>query len=174
MSVSYAIGVTKPGVVTKAIDKTGTKLQTFVDKQTVLTTIQRQRIDLLELFSDLTMNTTPSGGGPGNLTNRGRIQLDSFDFKRGKRISITGTASSNETLYDFEDMLNKNPTIKNVTRTQVANRTSMRTTTSSSVRSGSNNRGASSSRSGAMAGPGSTGIKFSMEFDYGTFTKGSR
>jgi hypothetical protein len=186
LGVSYAIDLAKPESMKKTIEAAGQNLTTLVERQNVLTAIERKRPDLLKIISYLTMNEDESAadrGGRGGPMNRGRIQLDSFDYKRGKKITITGTASDNETLYNFEDQLKKKPGITDVTWTPTQNRSSTRTTSGSTpARSnlptrtaGTNPRGAISTRGpSGMSGFGPESVKFSMEFHYGSFTKSER
>lgn len=178
LGVCYALDVSKPGLIQKTEEKTGSKIQTLVERQDVLNAVERQRIDLLKLINSLTLKqdeSTTVSGGRGGFTNQGRIQLESFDFKRGKKITITGTASNSETLYNFEIQLNKTPLISEVTWTPTANRTTTRTTTVTGTRNGSaNTRGAmtrSMGGSGGMSDMGPESVKFTMDFHYGTFTR---
>ncbi len=188
LGVCYAIDVTKPGLIKKTEAKTGTKIETLIKRQNIMTTVEAQRIDLLKLINDLTLKQNNSENqnsrGRGGFTGQGRIQLDSFDFKRGKKITITGTASNSETLYEFEVQLTKTPLIKDVSWTPTVNRSSGRTTSIAGNRSTStrntstNTRGGMTSRNQGMASGmsdmGPESVKFTMEFNYGRFTTSTR
>ncbi len=57
--------------------------------------IEKNRPDLLELLGTI------------NSVEAGSIVLDSFDFRKGQAVKITGTAQSSDQLYKFEADLNK-------------------------------------------------------------------
>lgn len=75
----------------------------LVQRHTLIENVARQRPDLLQLLSDI------SSGGD----NRG-IQLDSFYFRKGQPVTITGEAQSNDQLYDFHKYLLSKKDIKDV------------------------------------------------------------
>ena len=182
LGVSFAIDAARPKAVNKAIEAHGLQLEKLVEEQDVLLAVQRQRPDLLQLLSDLTLKESDSTdrggrGGRGGFANSTGIQLVSFDYKRGKKITITGTAANAETLYNYELQLNKTPLITGVTWTPTQNRTSTRSVTASSTRAiagrtqSSPTRGAPSSRGSSSANRfGPESVSFSMEFNYGAFT----
>jgi hypothetical protein len=180
LGVSYAIDAAKPRAVNKAVKTHGLELEKLVDEQEVLTAVQMRRPDLLQLLNSLTMKEDDS-------TNRGRrggsralstIQLESFDYKRGKKITVTGTAADNVALYDFETQLTKNPKINDVVWTPTQNRSLTRSTAATPTRTLPTRTAGNSTRSGTTSrnssamnrfGPGS--VRFSMEFHYGNFTR---
>ncbi|MBN2588843.1 MAG: hypothetical protein JXA96_03195 [Sedimentisphaerales bacterium] len=185
LGVVYAIDVTKPNKIHDIIEQVApnTDISTLVEQQKVLKSIQQQRIDILQLISQLSTNPTTNetqttGRGRGQM-NVGRIQLDSFDFRMGRVITITGQASDHETLYNFEDQLKKIPGIMNVSWTQSA---ANRSSSSNPSRATTNTRATASSRTsrtttnnnrssmGGISGFGGESVRFSMEFNYGNFT----
>ncbi len=190
LGVVYAIDVTTPNKMVKIIDDVApdTDIAMLVEQQNVLETIQRQRIDVLQILTQLSANPSTrenaSAERRGPMDN-GRIQLDSFDFKMGRPITITGMASNNTTLYTFEDRLKKIPGIKEVKWSQTAasrsnSGTAGRTTSNARPTSAASrtNTGRTSTTSrtntggmmGGMSGFDNTSIRFTMEFSYGNFT----
>lgn len=187
LGVCYAIDATKPGKINDIITKSGTDVTGLVEQQKLLKAIEQQRPDLLKLISELTLNRNESlAPGTRGMTNNGRIQLDSLDFKKGKKVTITGQASDNETLYDFENRLNETPGISAVEwtpstqrsssaasgRTTANTRTSTNTRTSSATaRTGTSVRTSNGSNGrGGMSGFNDGSIRFSMEFSYMNFS----
>lgn len=179
IGVVYAIDVTTPDKMNNIIKSVApdTKIAELVEEQNVLKAVAQRRLDILKLISQLSANSTNNESasatrrGPATV---GRIQLDSFDFKMGKQITITGQASDHETLYNFEDSLKKIPGIKDVSWTQTA---ANRNNSGNTGRPTSNTRSSATSRTstnrssmGGMSGFGSESIRFSMEFSYGNFT----
>lgn len=178
MGVVYAIDVTKPGKINKTIKEVApnANISALVEQQKVLKAIQRERPDFLKLISELSEDTQNESTGFRGMMNSGRIQLDSLDFKKGKKITITGVAFNHETLYNFEEKLNKIPGISEVKWSQsnssrsnssISGRTNSRTGSSNSR---SRTSGSSNNMMGRMSGFGSESVRFSMEFHYGTFT----
>ncbi len=191
IGVVYAIDVTTPNKMLKIIDDVAenTDIAMLVEQQNVLESIQRQRIDILQILSQLSANSTNRGNAPAELRgpmNNGRIQLDSFDFRMGRPITITGMASDNTTLYTFEDRLKKIPGIKEVKWSQsaasrsnsgTAGRTTSNARPTSSTSRNSTSRTSAASRTntggmmgGMMGGFDNGSIRFTMEFSYGNFT----
>ncbi len=178
LGVCYAIDVIKPDAIQKKIDATGQNLTALVEQENVLKAIENRRPDLLNLISDLTFNNNEpaTGNGRTGSANSGRIQLESFDYKRDKKISITGQASNNETLYNFEEQLEKKPEISNVEWQPTQNRSSSsRSNTSTASRAGTTNTRSNTNNNRGMTGMGGLGsesIKFTMDFHYLNFTGG--
>ena len=190
LGVAYAIDVTKPNKMTKIIEEVApdTNIAELVERQNVLKSIQQQRIDILNILSELSANTinneSADAGGRGRMNNS-RIQLDSFDFRMGRLITITGQASDHETLYKFEDRLKKIPGFKDVkwsptsssrSNSGTSGRATSNTRATSSTSRTSTNRTTTSGRTssggmmGGMSSFGSESVRFSMEFGYGNFT----
>jgi hypothetical protein len=194
LGVYYAINITKPDRIRSTIE--AQELQVNIDdlvaQKNLLTAIQRERPDLLALISNLTYISEETGAGAGDrrgFMNNDRIQLESFDFKRGKKVTITGQASSNSTLYDYEKLLTKIPGISDVTWTPAQNRsnsnksggtttrintTSTRGTTSPRTSGGRTDLMSSGPRAmGTNNGFGEESVKFTMDFHYLSFTGSS-
>ena len=186
LGVVYAIEVTKPNKMNSIIKEVApdADIKKLVEKQLVLQAVQRERIDILKLISQLSAEQTSNNGNiadrrRGPMSN-GRIQLESLDFRKGRNIAITGQASDQETLYLFEEKLNKTPGISNVewsqstsnrSNTGIASRAT--STTSRNSRTSGNSRSTMGGMSG-MSGFGGDSIRFTMEFSYGTFTAGQK
>lgn len=190
LGVVYAIDVTTPNKMVKIIDDVApdTDIAMLVEQQNVLKSIQQQRIDILQILSQLSANSTDNenatAAGRRGPMNNGRIQLDSFDFRMGRPITIAGQASDHETLYRFEDRLKKIPGIKDVKWSQTAaNRSNSgtagrttsnaRPTSTSRTSTGRNNAASRTNPGGMMGGMSgfeSDSVRFSMDFSYGNFT----
>jgi len=65
----------------------------FVERQSLIKTVARQRPDLLGLLNEIS-----SGEGKG-------ILLDSFHFKKGQPVTIAGQVQSADQLYKFQESL---------------------------------------------------------------------
>jgi len=89
--VSYGLDVTTEKRLSQLTTEAGFK--ELVQRQTLLKTVAQQRPDLLQLLSDVS-----SGESRG-------ITLDSFYFKKGQPVSISGQAQENDQLYDFQKSL---------------------------------------------------------------------
>ena len=115
------------------LNKLKTKLDyaMLTEKYRLSEIIAKNRPNLLELLS--TINTVESGS----------IVLDSFDFRKGQSVKITGTAQSADQLYKFEADLNKLKS-KGLDRVNIA-----------SAQEDEKNRR----------------LKFTMTFDYRNFSK---
>jgi hypothetical protein len=95
------------------------------------------------------------------------IELESFHFKKGQPVTITGTASTTDQLYSFEKKLEENKDIEDVKRSVSVN------TIGSNLTSGTRNIGGRSTLGGTGAARGnrSRGIKFTITFHYKNFTE---
>ena len=125
--VSYGLDVATEKRLSQLTAEAGFK--ELVQRQTLLKTVAQQRPDLLQLLSDVS-----SGDSRG-------ITLDSFYFKKGQPITISGQVQDNDQLYDFQkSLLSK----KGVTDVNIQN----------------TSRDSKTKR-----------LKFTMTFHYKTFTK---
>jgi len=125
--VSYGLDVATEKRLSQLTAEAGFK--ELVQRQTLLKTVAQQRPDLLQLLSDVS-----SGDSRG-------ITLDSFYFKKGQPITISGQVQENDQLYDFQkSLLSK----KGVTDVNIQN----------------TSRDSKTKR-----------LKFTMTFHYKTFTK---
>jgi len=77
-------------------------LKGFIQRQTLIKTVARQRPDLLGLLSEIN-----SGDSQG-------IMLDSFHFQKGQPVTISGQADKTEQLDKFEKSLQSRKGIRNV------------------------------------------------------------
>ncbi len=97
--------------------------------QALIRTVARYRADLLQLLADL--NAAPSDG----------IMLDTFHFKKGQTVTVTGQAGNAEQMYKFQTGLLKQKGVSNV---EISN---------------------------SATDPKTKKIKFTMTFQYKNFTK---
>jgi len=89
--VSYGLDVATEKRLSQLTAEAGFK--ELVQRQTLLKTVAQQRPDLLQLLSDVS-----SGDSRG-------ITLDSFYFKKGQPVTISGQVQDNDQLYDFQKSL---------------------------------------------------------------------
>ena len=172
--VSFAVDVAKPGAIEKRIKASGSEadINLIMERQKLKKTVAQQRPDLLDLINEITTsaqnNQISQRGGMGGRDGRGGrgknsgIQIESFHFKKGQPVTITGTASNNDQLYSFEKKLEENKDIEDVKRSTSVNTIGTNLTTST--------RG-SSSPSGGTRGNRNKGVKFTITFHYKKFTK---
>jgi len=168
--VSYAVDVASPGAIEKRLMASGSQsdIDLLMQRQKLIKTVASQRPDLLDLLNEV----NESG-------DRG-IKLESFYFKKGQLVTITGQASNNDQLYKFQESLQERTDIKDVKMTASQNTSSTR---SSSARGPSSDRGPISAEGPSAEGPssaggpssargaGGRGLKFSITFHYRNFTK---
>ncbi|MFZ2149117.1 MAG: hypothetical protein WAV28_18050 [Sedimentisphaerales bacterium] len=102
--VSYAIDVASPRAIEKRLRTSGSDadIDLLMQRQKLIKTVAQQRPDLLELLGQVT-----ASGDTG-------IKLESFHFKKGQPVTITGQAPSNELLYKFEKSLQDRKNISSV------------------------------------------------------------
>ena len=77
-------------------------LNLIMQRQTLIKSVAQQRPDLLELLGQI------------NASGDNGIKLESFHFKKGQPVTITGEASGNEQLYKFEKNLQDRKNITSV------------------------------------------------------------
>jgi Tfp pilus assembly PilM family ATPase len=178
MGVVFAIDVTKPNKIKNIIEEVApdANIPALIEQQKILKAIQQLRPDFLKLISELSEDNINESSEQKE-ENNGRIQLESLNFKKGKKITITGVASNDITLYNFEERLNKIPGISEVTwnpssSTRSNSSSSIRTRNSILGSSNSRNRnfGSSNNRTERITGFDSESVRFTMEFHYGNFT----
>lgn len=102
--VSYAVDVASPGAIEKHFNNlnSDTDLNMLIKRQQLIKTVAQERPDLLDLL------------GQVSASGDSAIKLESFHFKKGQPVSISGQASSNEQLYKFEKSLQDRRNIKDV------------------------------------------------------------
>lgn len=173
--VFFTIDIAKPGVIEKTFDESSSEIDfnVLLEKQTLLKTISKQRPDLLKLLSQITESGQSNQDGQ---RGRGRstmgmngIQLDSFHFKKGNKITITGQASGNDELYAFQDNLLSNPDITDVVPTISQNTRSAVSNNRGGTRTTNNRGGMNRTNTRGQGGfPG--GLTFNITFNYKNFT----
>jgi hypothetical protein len=100
--VSYAIDVAKPGALEKRLSTSGSGINQLMQRQKLMKAVAQQRPDLLNLLGQI------------NASGDSGIKLESFHFKKGQPVTITGQAPGNEQLYKFHKSLEDRSSIKNV------------------------------------------------------------
>jgi len=180
--VSFLIDVASPKEIEKSLKEAGAgvDLKALIERQKLVKAIANNRPNLLELLNDInssigSTNNSFRGmsglGGRGGASVQRGIQLDSFHFKKGQPVTITGVASDNEALYRFEQNLDEKLSIREVKRAV--------STSSASVTAGGSSAagGRGTTTAGAAGGPGARGapgagnIQFTITFHYLNFTK---
>jgi len=142
--VSYAVDVVNLKYLRASAS--GVNMNQLMERQKLIKTVARGRPDLLQLLNEV--NTKDSGG----------IMLDSFHFKKGRLVTISGQAPGNDQLYKFQAALMSK---KGITEVEIQNATLMK-----------EGGGSSPQRQGGARGGR---LKFNMTFHYKGFTrKGTR
>ena len=105
--VSYAVDMASPGAIEKRLSASGSEadITLLMQRQKLIKAVAQQRPDLLDLL------------GQVNASGDSGIKLESFHFKKGQPVTISGQASSNDQLYKFEKSLQDRSSIKNVKMT---------------------------------------------------------
>jgi len=93
--VSYAVDIVSPNAIQKRLTTTdvSTDIDLLMQRQTLIKTVALERPNLLELLNQVT-----ESGDSG-------IKLDSFHFKKGQLVSISGEAQNSDQLYKFQEAL---------------------------------------------------------------------
>jgi len=93
--VSYAVDIISPNAIQKRLTTSdaSTDIDLLMQRQKLIKTIALERPDLLDLLS--IVNESGSIG----------IKLDSFHFKKGQLVSISGEAQNSDQLYKFQEAL---------------------------------------------------------------------
>jgi len=104
--LSYAIDVASSSAIEKRLSASDSEsdadINLLMQRQKLIKEVAQQRPNLLDLLGQV----TASGDR--------RIKLESFHFKKGQPVTITGQASTNEQLYKFEKSLQDRTNIKSV------------------------------------------------------------
>jgi hypothetical protein len=105
--ISYALDIASPGAIEKRLKVSDSKadIDLLMQRQKLIKAVAQQRPDLLDLL------------GQVNVSGESGIKLESFHFKKGQLVTISGQASGNEQLYKFEKSLQDRQGIKNVKMT---------------------------------------------------------
>ena len=98
------VEIARPRAVEKRLNATASNadLNSLLQRQTLILSIAQQRPDLLDLLGQI------------NASGENGIKLESFHFKKGQPVTITGEAPGNEQLYKFEKNLQDRKNIKSV------------------------------------------------------------
>ncbi len=93
--VSYAVDVASPGVIERRLKASVSEadMNVLVQKKKLIKAVAAERPDLLEILNYV--NAKESRG----------ILLDSFQFKKGQPVSISGQADNPDVLYKFQETL---------------------------------------------------------------------
>lgn len=151
--ITYAVTTARPGAIEEHIKASGAEadINSLMERQKLKKVIAQQRPDLLDLLNEITscgqngQNNRRSGPGQNNAA----IELESFHFKKGQPVTITGQASNNNQFYSFEKNLEEKSDIKDVKPSANQN----------------------TSTANARGGDRSKKIKFTITFHYKNFTK---
>jgi hypothetical protein len=102
--IFYAIDVISPGAIEKHLKETDSSadIDLLMQRQNLIKIVAMERPNLLELIKQI------SESGDGS------IKLESFHFKKGQLVSITGQVQSPDQLYKFQESLMSRSGIKDV------------------------------------------------------------
>jgi hypothetical protein len=100
------VEIASPGAIEKHLKTSASEadLNSLMQRQKLIKSVAQQRPDLLELLGQI------NASGDSKV-----IKLESFHFKKGQPVTITGEASGNEQLYKFEKNLQDRKNINKVT-----------------------------------------------------------
>jgi len=104
IAVYCVVGIASPVTIEKRLKASASDadLNSLMQRQKLIKSVAQQRPDLLELLAQI------------NASGEKGIKLESFHFKKGQPITITGEAPGNEQLYKFEKNLQDRKNIKSV------------------------------------------------------------
>jgi len=104
LTVSYAVDIVSPNAIQKRLTKADSNadINFLMQRQKLIKAVALERPNLLEL-----LKLVNEGGD-------GRIKLDSFHFKKGQLVSITGQVQNSDQLYEFQETLLEQNGIKEV------------------------------------------------------------
>jgi hypothetical protein len=104
LSIAVILDIAKPGAIDSRLKKSASNadINNMVQRQKVIQSVAQQRPDLLELLDLI------------NASGENGIKLESFHFKKGQPVSISGEAPGNEQLYKFEKNLQDKKNISGV------------------------------------------------------------
>jgi hypothetical protein len=186
--VSFAVDIAKPGAIEKRLKESGSEadINLIMTRQNLKKEIAKQRPDILDLFSEITAcaqsNISSQRDERGGMSQRGgmgerggrggrgpnsSIELESFHFKKGQPVTITGTAPTTDQLYSFEKKLEENKDIEEVKRSTSVSTIGTNLTSGTRNFSGPGSPGGT----GAARGNRSGGVKFTITFHYKNFTE---
>ncbi|MCP4258542.1 MAG: hypothetical protein GY774_13730 [Planctomycetes bacterium] len=98
------VEIARPRAVEKRLNASASNadLNSLMQRQTLIKSVAQQRPDLLKLLGHI------------NASGEKGIKLESFHFKKGQPVTITGEAPGNEQLYKYEKNLQDRKNIKSV------------------------------------------------------------
>jgi hypothetical protein len=187
--VSFAVDIAKPGAIEKRIKASGSEadIDLIMKRQNLKKEIAKQRPDILDLISEITASAKSNlssqrggmgqrGGMDGRGARMGRgqnsgIELESFHFKKGQPVTITGTATNTDQLYSFEKKLEENKDIEEVKRSTSVNTIGTNLTTNTRSIGGPGSPGGPGGSAGSTRSNRSRGVKFTITFHYKNFTE---
>jgi len=104
IAVYCVVGIASPVAIEKHLKASASDadLNSLMQRQKLIKSVAQQRPDLLELLGQI------------NASGERGIKLESFHFKKGQPVTITGEAPANEQLYKFEKNLQDRKNIKSV------------------------------------------------------------
>lgn len=99
------VTIASPGAIEKHLKASASNadLNSLMQRQKLIKSVAQQRPDLLDLLIKI------------NASGENGIKLESFHFKKGQPVTITGEAPGNEQLYKFEKNLQDKTNINKVT-----------------------------------------------------------
>jgi len=102
--VSYAVDIVSPNAIQKRLTTadSSANIDLLMQRQKLIKAVALERPNLLELLNQVT-----ESGDSG-------IKLDSFHFKKGQLVSISGQAQNSDQLYKFQEALLSKNGIKEV------------------------------------------------------------
>ncbi|MBN1806784.1 MAG: hypothetical protein JW837_16165 [Sedimentisphaerales bacterium] len=100
--VFVILDIAKPGRINNSIKTTNADINSLIQRQNMIKSVAQQRPDLLELLAQV------------NASGENGIKLESFHYKKGQPVTISGEASGNEQLYKFEKSLQDSKNINSV------------------------------------------------------------
>ncbi|MHC4103834.1 MAG: hypothetical protein ACYSR9_02750 [Planctomycetota bacterium] len=104
IAVYCVVGIASPAAIEKHLKASASEadLNSLMQRQKLIKSVAQQRPDLLELLGQI------------NASGERGIKLESFHFKKGQPVTITGEAPGNEQLYKFEKNLQDRKNISSV------------------------------------------------------------
>jgi hypothetical protein len=104
IAVYCVVGIASPVAIEKHLKASASNadLNSLMQRQKLIKSVAQQRPDLLELLGQI------------NASGERGIKLESFHYKKGQPVTITGEAPGNEQLYKFEKNLQDRKNIKSV------------------------------------------------------------
>ena len=158
--VWYVVDLKSPKAINQRLEastsETQMDLDALVQRQKLIKTVARERPDVLAL-----VKLVNSSGERG-------VLLNSLQFKKNQKVTITGQVQSNDQLYKLHETLRKNKDLAEVKidRADPVSASSSRSSGSPSSRAGAGPPG----RSSEPGSRGKGGVTFTITFHYKSFT----